>query len=143
MSPIRCGSGQEQDPRLGYQAKTRPDSDRAYPSRTELEPEPAAAAGAAQRKLSCTHADAGPVTELPSQAGPEPEPEPDAANPSRTGQEPTRPVPGGPGSEPSTLRAGAGQDVSESDGRSAAKCVFERESKLSGERNNFADRHCG
>jgi hypothetical protein len=42
--------------------------------------------------------EAGPEAELPSQTGPEPEP--DAASPSRTMLEPTRPMLDEPGSEP-------------------------------------------
>ena len=60
------------------------------------------------------------MTELPSQPGPEPEPDAAIQNPSRTEQEPTRPMPDGPGLEPSPMRAGTGQDVFESDVLSAA-----------------------
>ena len=106
-------------------AQRGPKQDRTSPSRTELEPETATAAGAAhwQLKHTCNHADAGPVTELPVQTGSEPEPH--AASLSRIKQEPTSSMPTGPGSEPNPTRAGAGQDVSESDGMEAQSCVGE------------------
>ncbi len=60
------------------------------------------------------------MTELPSQPGPEPELDAATQNPSRTEQEPTRPMPDGPGLEPSPMGAGTGLDVFESDVLSVA-----------------------